>query len=151
MRRLLLMSAMAAALSCAVVTDADDEKGGDFLTGTWGGVAVGAIVQDTVVHVHFSCTLGDFPRPGTDSTGRFSVEGSYVLRAYPVMIGPRLPARLTGVVRGNRVTLTVAVNDTVAKRLVVLGPAEARLGESPQLTPCPICVRPPALTSANSH
>jgi hypothetical protein len=74
---------------------------------------------------------------GTD--GRFDVAGSYVLRAYPVQIGPELPARFVGEVRGDRLRLTVTVDDTVEKQMVTLGPVFVRLGVEPRLWPCPIC------------
>jgi hypothetical protein len=104
---------------------------------------VGAIVTDDQVHVHFGCTLGEFPRPVTlDAEGRFTVGGSYVLRAYPVQLGPSLPATFSGVVRGRTLVLSVAVNDTVEKRLVSLGPSSFRLGQEPRMGPCPICRTP---------
>ncbi|MFP5356708.1 MAG: hypothetical protein ACLGIK_16475, partial [Gemmatimonadota bacterium] len=68
--------------------------------------------------------------------------GQYVLRAYPVLVGPPLPARFSGVVRGNLLTLSVAVDDTVEKKLVALGPITVVLGRDPKLGPCPICVTP---------
>jgi hypothetical protein len=116
---------------------------GDELTaGIWGGRFAGAIVEATGVHVHIDCTKGDFPAPialGVD--GRFSVSGSYILRAYPVEMGPSLPAQFAGVVDGNRLTMTVAVNDTVEQKLVVLGPVTVTLGQEPQMANCPICRR----------
>jgi hypothetical protein len=110
--------------------------------GTWGGDNAGAIVEDSVVHVHLGCTLGNFPPPGAlDDEGRFSVEGSYTLRAFPVAVGPPLPAVFAGVVSGNRLTLSVAVNDTVEKKLVALGPVTVVFGREPRLQTCPICRR----------
>ena len=81
------------------------------------------------IHVHVGCTSGDFPAPiALDENGRFSVAGSYHLRLYPVAFGPTVPAQFAGVVNGNRLTFTVAVNDTVEKKLVVLGPAIVTFG-----------------------
>jgi len=74
-----------------------------------------------------------------DADGRFSVSGEYLVHAYPVAIGPTMPAEIAGVVRGKDLTMTVAVNDTIEDRLVVFGPATVRLGQEPQLGPCPIC------------
>ena len=108
--------------------------------GTWGGENAGAIVDDTLVHVHIGCTLGNFPLPtAIDDQGRFSTDGSYTLRAYPIAIGPELPAVFTGVVNGNRLTLSVAVDDTVEKKLVPLGPVTVVLGREPRMQACPIC------------
>ena len=108
--------------------------------GTWGGENAGAIVDDTVVHVHIGCTLGNFPPPTVvDDAGRFSVEGNYTLRAYPIAVGPPLPAVFTGVVNGSQLTLSVAVDDTVEKKLVPLGPVTVVLGREPRMQVCPIC------------
>jgi hypothetical protein len=118
--------------------------GGNLLTGTWGGDNVALIVEDDVVHVHVGCTNGDFSAPlSVDASNRINSSGSYLLRAYPVAIGPTLPAQLAGLVDGKRLTFTVAVNDTVEKKLVVLGPATVTLGREPHMGPCPICVRRP--------
>jgi hypothetical protein len=108
--------------------------------GTWGGDDVGLIVNDVVAHVHFGCTFGDFPLPlALDEDDRFNLAGEYLLRAFPVAVGPPLPARLSGVVQGRRITLTVAVNDTVENRLVLLGPATVVYGREAEMGPCPIC------------
>lgn len=140
-RTLLVASVLVAA--CSVFTSSDDDVPTQLSVGSWGGQGAGAIVSDTGVHVHVGCTLGDFPRPAAlDSTGRFDVAGSYVLRAFPVQHGPSLPARLTGVVRGGRLTFSVAIDDTVEKKLVALGPLSVTLGQEPRLGPCPICRKP---------
>ncbi len=111
--------------------------------GTWGGDGAGLIVSDTTAHLHIGCTKGDFPRPPMlDAGGRFDVAGSYILRAYPLEIGPSLPARFTGTARGSHVIVTVVVNDTVAKQVVTLGPATVVRGREPRLGPCPICRTP---------
>jgi hypothetical protein len=114
--------------------------------GTWGGVNAGVIVDDAIAHVHVGCTNGNFAVPvNVDETGRFSVSGEYLLRAYPIAIGPMLPAQFTGTVAGQQLTLTVAVNDTVEKKLVNLGPVHVTLGVAPRMGPCPICRKPSLL------
>src|SRR5687767_14798837 len=90
--------------------------GGQLPPGTWGGENVGVIVTASPAHVHVGCTNGTFLAPVTLRTARFEVEGSYVLRAFPVAVGPPLPARFTGTVSGNTMTFTVIVNDTVEKK-----------------------------------
>jgi hypothetical protein len=114
--------------------------------GTWGGENAAAIVNDTIVHVHVGCTFGDLKgRIALDATGRFNVSGTYVLRAYPVYLGPELPAQFSGVVEGNRLTIAVAVNDTTngsPGKAVALGPVTITLGREPQMGPCPICTVP---------
>jgi hypothetical protein len=118
---------------------------GNLLAGTWGGENVAVIVESHTTHIHVGCTNGDFPAPiAVDDEGRFNVSGSYVLRAYPVQVGPSLPAQLAGLVSGRQLTFTVAVNDTVEKKLVVLGPQTVTFERDPRMGPCPICIRPSA-------
>ena len=67
------------------------------------------------------------------------MDGSYVLRAYPVMIGPSVPAQFSGRVVGRTVTLAIAVNDTVEGRVVALGPVTLEFEREPSMANCPIC------------
>jgi hypothetical protein len=144
--------ALTVAGACSVFTSSSESIPDHLAAGTWGASGIGVIVGESLVHVHFGCTLGDFPRPTVlDSLGRFNVAGTYVLRAYPVQMGPSLPARFSGVVRGNRLTLSVAVDDTVEKRLVVLGPTTITLGVTPVMGPCPICVKPKSWGAQSGH
>jgi hypothetical protein len=111
--------------------------------GTWGGANAGAIVTDSITHVHIACTFGDIKgRIALDSAGRFTVNGTFVLRAYPVYVGPELPAQFSGVVEGKSLTLAVAVADTTNGTVVSLGPVTVKLGTDPQMGPCPICTVP---------
>jgi hypothetical protein len=120
-----------------------DSFPGELAVGTWGGDDAGVIVNATLTHVHVGCTKGDFPAGiELDAEGRFSVSGDYLVRAYPVASGPTMPAQFAGVVRGRELTMTVAVNDTVEKRLVVFGPVTVTLGQEPRMGPCPICENP---------
>ena len=142
---------LALPLACTLASGSPGGIPDDLAVGTWGGDNVGAIVVEDRVHVHFGCTLGDFPRPGSlGADGRFTVPGSYVLRAYPIQVGPPLPATLSGLVRGDRLTLTVAVDDTVERKLVALGPATVTLGREPKMGPCPICERPGAMAGGGA-
>lgn len=116
---------------------------GILAVGTWGGDNSGVIVTDSAVHVHVGCTFGDLPGSiQLDANGRFTTDGSYVLRAYPVQIGPSLPAQFSGRVAGGTLTLAIAVNDTVERKVVALGPITVVYGREPQLGPCPICRAP---------
>lgn len=138
--RVTAMAVAALVLGCA---DPLPPSPGPLALGTWGGDNAGVIVTDSVTHVHLGCTLGDMPgRVSVDPTGRFTVEGSYVLRAYPIMTGPRLPARFTGRLAGRTLTVSIAVNDTTEGKVVALGPATVRYGQEPRLGPCPICRAP---------
>jgi hypothetical protein len=122
--------------------DAPTSIDGDLAIGTWGGDNAALILDPVTAHVHVGCTGGDFPAPvELDAEGRFSVSGSYALRVYPVPVGPTLPAQFSGALHGKRLTLTIAVNDTVQKELVILGPVTVTLGKEPRMQMCPICVR----------
>jgi hypothetical protein len=111
--------------------------------GTYGGDSGGMIVGDTAMHLHIACTFGDVSgRVPVTPDGRFDVAGSYTLRAYPVAIGPAVPARFSGSIDGDRIVVTATIDDTVAHTTVVRGPVSLRLGVEPRLGPCPICRRP---------
>jgi len=108
--------------------------------GTWGGDNAGVIVADSGTHVHVGCTLGHMPGlVPLDPDGGFVINGSYVLRAYPIMVGPTLPAQFSGQVLGRTLTMAIAVNDTVAKQVVALGPITVTYGRTPNMGACPIC------------
>lgn len=116
---------------------------GNIALGTWGGDSAGMIVSDTAMHLHIDCTYGDVSgRVPVDANGEFDVAGSYTLRAYPILVGPSLPARFVGRLVGNEVTVTVTVNDTVEHQTVVRGPVQVKFGDDPRLGVCPICRRP---------
>jgi hypothetical protein len=124
---------------CDVATGLKD----GLVVGTWGGENAGLIADDTSAHVHIACTFGNVAQgidPGVG--GRFDVPGAYVLRAYPVYVGPSLPARFQGSVSGRTLTLTVVVQDTTADTTVTLGPVKLQLGREPRMGPCPICRKP---------
>jgi hypothetical protein len=111
--------------------------------GTFGGDSGGMIVGDTAMHLHIGCTFGDVSgRVPVDASGRFDVAGSYMLRAYPVTVGPAVPARFTGTIDGDRIVVTATIDDTVGHATVVRGPVSLRLDVEPKLGPCPICRRP---------
>jgi hypothetical protein len=111
--------------------------------GTWGADDAGMIVGDTAMHLHIGCTFGDVSgRITLNPNGSFDVAGSYMLRAYPIAVGPTLPARFSGQLDGSTATITVTVNDTVQHTTVVKGPVIVQFGEQPRMGPCPICRRP---------
>jgi hypothetical protein len=140
----LVLLAAAALAACERALPPGDE----IAQGTWGGEDSGLIVQQGAAHLHIGCTFGDFAAPiPLDGHGRFSVSGSYMLRAYPVAVGPSLPATFTGLVRGEELTVGVTVNDTVRDETVSLGPVTLVLGRDPRMGPCPICLEPPTMVS----
>ncbi|MEO7457514.1 MAG: hypothetical protein ABIY52_14715 [Gemmatimonadaceae bacterium] len=142
--RYIWMLSLAAAGSLACSGYGSDPQAGALLSlGTWGGDAAGMIVGDTATHLHVGCTFGDVSgRIALQPNGTFSAQGSYVLRAYPILVGPAVPARFTGQVIGNVATVTVTVDDTVQHETVVKGPVVLTLGEPAQMGNCPICRRP---------
>jgi hypothetical protein len=110
--------------------------------GSWGGDGAGMIVGDTAMHLHVACTYGDVSgRIALNANGQFDVAGSYMLRAFPIAVGPAVPARFTGRLDGNTVTVTATVDDTVQKKTVVMGPVTVVFGAEAKLGPCPICRR----------
>ena len=144
MRRALIGYAAVAVVALGASCPGEDPTSpeGNLLTGTWGGENVSLMIEQDVAHVHVGCTNGDFSAPlAVDADGRVSVPGSYVLRAYPIQVGPSLPAQFAGLLSRRQLTFTVAVNDTVEKKLVVLGPVTVTLGRDPRMGPCPICDR----------
>jgi hypothetical protein len=106
------------------------------LSGTWGGINAGMIVDDTSAHIHIGCTFGDIhTRLVLDSTGAFDLPGRHNINAYPVARDITHPARYAGRVSGNEMTLTVTLTDTA----VTLGPVRLTYGKEPVMGPCPIC------------
>lgn len=136
----LLLPATAGLLACGTSPTNGVPSDGLLALGTWGGDGAGVIVNDTIAHVHIGCTYGDIRgRVGLDANGRFTKSGSYLLRAYPVAIGPTMPAQFEGRVAGSTLTITVTVRDTITNTTVIVGPASTRLGTEPRMANCPIC------------
>jgi len=133
-------------LAAALFTGPCDEPSGltnGLVVGTWGGDNAGLIADDSSAHIHIACTFGDIAQgiePGTG--GQFDVPGSYMLHAFPVAVGPSMPARFYGTVIGKNLTLNVTVQDTIADTTVTLGPVRLFLGREPEMGPCPICRTP---------
>jgi hypothetical protein len=138
-----LGAACALVVSCSTSSVTLGVSDGVLALGTWGGDSSGLIVSDTAMHLHIACTYGDVSGriPGA-ANGQVDVQGSYVLRAYPVAIGPSMPARFVGHLDGATLTMTVVVDDTVQHQTVTRGPVVVKLGDTPRLGPCPICRRP---------
>lgn len=130
-------------LSCSSSSSATAVTDGALALGTWGGDSAGLIVSDTAMHLHIGCTFGDASgRIPVGTSGQFDVRGSYTLRAYPVTVGPSVPARFIGHVDGVTATITAIIDDTVQHQTVTHGPVVVKFGDAPRLGPCPICRRP---------
>lgn len=135
--------AAALVVSCASSSATLAVSDGALALGTWGGDSSGLIVSDTAMHLHIACTFGDVSgRVPVASNGDFDVAGSYMLRAYPIAVGPSVPARFIGHLDGATLTVKVIVDDTVQHQTVVRGPVVVKYGDAPRLGPCPICRRP---------
>jgi hypothetical protein len=136
----LLAGAVALAASCSGEGSLVPPGGGNLALGTWGGDNAGLIATDSLTHVHIGCTYGDIIGTVTlDASGRFVRDGTYLLRAFPVAVGPTMPAEFSGRVQGRTLTLSVAVNDTIEKKTVLLGPVAVTYGKDGSMGPCPIC------------
>jgi hypothetical protein len=137
------IAATAVVVSCASTSTTLAVSDGALALGTWGGDSSGLIVSDTAMHLHVACTYGDVSgRVLVGANGDFDVAGSYMLRAYPIAVGPSVPARFVGHLDGSTLTIRAIVDDTVQHQSVVRGPVVVKLGDAPRLGPCPICRRP---------
>ena len=133
-----LTLALAALLACDGAASAPGPGPGDVVLGAWGGTDAGLIATDSGAHLHIHCTLGNVAEPITlDADGAFDVAALYNITAHPVDLGIVHPARVTGVVTGRYLQLTVQLTDTA----VTLGPVRLRLGTEPGMVMCPICRR----------
>jgi hypothetical protein len=141
-RQLAAIVAVAIVVACSSSRASVPSVDGVLPLGNWGGDSAGLIVSDTATHLHIACTFGDISGRIALSAGQFDVAGSYMLRAYPIAIGPTLPARFVGRIDQSTITVTAIVNDTVQHQTVVRGPVTVKLGATPRLGPCPICRRP---------
>ncbi len=140
MRITLFIAGTAVVAAGAAATTPIAAYDGKLAGGPGGGATPGLIVQDTAVHLHVGCTFGDVSgRIAVDANGSFDVAGSYRLRAYPIAIGPTLPARFVGHLDGTTLAVSVTVDDTIQHRTVVLGPVSVTYLREPKMKNCPIC------------
>ena len=105
--------------------------------GTWGGDDAGLIVREDGAHAHVGCTLGDVAGAIALVDGRFDVEGTYDVDAFPIDRGIRHPARFSGRTDGRTLTFTVRLTDTgqtFTSGVLVFG-------REPRMQNCPICAR----------
>jgi hypothetical protein len=137
---LLSLLALIAALSaCAKDSPTSPSAATKLAFGTWGGNHAQVVASDTLTHVLSNCTFGDFPgNIPLDANGRFAVDGTYMLYTVPVQLNAPFAAQLSGQVIGNTLTFAIAVNDTIAKRVVSLGPQVVELGRQATIAACPV-------------
>ncbi len=106
------------------------------LSGRWGGDHIGLSFDAAGGRIDYDCATGFIAGPvEPDTAGRFVATGSHTPgHGGPDRIGqvdPSFPARYTGQMRGDVLTLTVRVENGV-----VIGPATLRRGAEPMLTRC---------------
>lgn len=106
------------------------------LTGQWGGRHVGLSLTPAGGTVDYDCAAGTIDAPLIPARdGSFSTEGRHTPgTGGPERIGevpPSYRARYSGRVRGDRLTLTVRVENGV-----LIGPYELRRGAEPILMRC---------------
>jgi hypothetical protein len=105
--------------------------------GTWGGQGIALTVTEAGAHVEFPCAHGDVSEPLTvDGNGNLAVDGVFVQeRPGPVRIGEepeKKPARYTGKVDGNTMTLDVILKDSNQS----VGSYSLTHGATPRVTKC---------------
>lgn len=87
------------------------------VTGMWGGTHIGLQATAEGASLEFDCAHGAINQPiVVDDRGRFNVQGTYTAESHgPIRQGrePKdSPARYTGSVSGDTMTLTVVLADT---------------------------------------
>ena len=103
--------------------------------GRWGGAHVHLHVTATGGTLQFDCARGELNEPlQTDADGRFDVAGTFTLQFGPIRLKvprPARPARYSGRVKGETMTLIVKLADAE-------DPEEFSLkrGRSGRLTKC---------------
>ena len=114
---------------------------GNLAVGTWGGQEAGILVRADGAHAHVGCTYGDIAGPiPFDADGRFDVAAQWNVSAFPIDRGVFHDARMSGLLRGDRVTFSARLSDTGQ----VLGPSVVTFGREPTMANCPICRVPKA-------
>lgn len=87
------------------------------LTGSWGGDHISLVVTDTGSSAEFDCASGTISAPLVpDDAGKFAANGTFTPgRGGPILQGdtlPSHPARYTGQVTGNTMTLGIVETDS---------------------------------------
>lgn len=107
------------------------------LAGSWGGDHLGLVASPDGVTLEFDCATGLIPTAVVpDAAGRFSVAGFHS----PGQGGPvhedddpvQIPARFDGVIRGDRLTISV----TLTAWATTLGPYTLVRGATPRVFKC---------------
>ena len=106
------------------------------IEGSWGGDQIGLRIDSNAATVEFGCAAGSIDEPFvTDASGRFSLPGSWWFTPPVVSQGwqpEKRPARYSGVVEGERMTLTVTLLDDNQ----LLGSFTLALNQTPRIVHC---------------
>ncbi|MFN2481264.1 MAG: hypothetical protein ABR554_07340 [Pyrinomonadaceae bacterium] len=92
------------------------EQEGGAVGGVWGGAHVRLSAREGGAALAFDCARGEITAPfKTDAEGRFDLPGTYTREAVSIRIGKTpaaRPARYSGRVEGQAMTLVVKLTDT---------------------------------------
>ena len=106
-----LVAALLLTAGCSSFTTPSD------LTGPWGGEHIALVVTDTGSTVEFDCASGTITEPlALGPIGKFDATGTFTPgHGGPILQGETPdshPARYTGQVKGNTMTLTIVETDS---------------------------------------
>lgn len=106
MRAAIVAMACLIAAGCAD-TPAQPAQTAMLSAGTWTGDGCLSVNAGEGCELVAGCGHGHFPQPVVRADGTFDVDGTYRVEAGPVSVDPPPPARFSGVLRGQTLTLTV--------------------------------------------
>ena len=131
------MLVAAAALVACGRSDVLFAPGSHLPFGEWGADRVQFVTSDSVTEVVYYCVGGTFAgNIIPDASGHFIVNGSFAPYFGPVS-RPYMPAQMSGQVDGKTLTFAVAVNDTLNKKVISIGPATVQFGQHANIIVCP--------------
>jgi hypothetical protein len=133
--RLAFIAGLAGLAACA--KDSPTSPGTHLAFGEWGGDRVQVVASDSSTDVWNGCTGGTFAgNIALEGSGYFSVNGRWEPYFGPFN-QPTMPAQMSGQVSGNTMTFSVAVYDTIQKKIISVAPATATLGQHANIVLCP--------------
>jgi hypothetical protein len=94
-----------------------DESKQNPVRGLWGGLHVRLVLNESGGEIEFDCAHGAIREPlKPDREGRFSVAGTFYREGGPTRSDEAgLPARYSGRIEGDRMTLTLTLKDSNEK------------------------------------
>jgi hypothetical protein len=110
MRVAVICCACLLAVGCAE-TPAQPRDTTMLAAGTWTGDGCLSVAAREECELLVGCGHGAFPQPVVRADGTFDVDGTYRVEAGPVSSSPAPPAKFSGIVRGQTLTLTVTPSD----------------------------------------